>query len=309
MEANDAPSGRHLVPLSGHWLSGRESGRFQHSSEGLLMEECSVKLLERIVRMRKTIITSVIIGLLIFATIAVVQLNSAYKKSDRKVRALTAERDLLAAKLDLAERVVAELKAESAKATNDVAAAGVADEPALVEADAVVFRPPQVTVEPNGKKSYFFPELQGADGQVIARDAQFRELLGYTKLSFRTSQGIRYYDLKDVHPEVIRSLGYDAAILKRRLEEETRYRLALGTQAQLQQDLRNKAAIELAEREKAAAERIKAEAALREAQARERLAEAAERNATNPPKPQRITQKVIIGVPYDPDRPNPPGTP
>ena len=260
--------------------------------------------------MRKTIIATLIVFVLIFSAIAVVRSNSAYKKLDRKARALTAERDLLAAKLDSAERLVAELKAESLKPSNDVTAAPVADKPALVEADTgPAFRPPKVTVDPNGKKNYFFPELQGANGQTIARDAQFRELLGYTKLSFRTSEGIRYYDLNDVHPEVIQSLGFDAAILKRRLEDENRYRLALGTQAQLQQDLRNKAAIELAEREKATAERIKAEAALREAQARERLAEAAERNATNPPKPQRIIQKVIIGVPYDPDRPNPPGTP
>ena len=63
-----------------------------------------------------------------------------------------------------------------------------------------------------------------------------------------------------------------------------------------------KAAIEYAERERAEAERVQAEAAMREAAAKERLADAAERVAANPPKPQHITQKIIV-VPYDPEEP------
>ena len=107
--------------------------------------------------MRKTIIATLIVVVLIFSAITVIRSNSAYKKLDRKARALTAERDLLAAKLDSAERLVAELKAESLKPSNDVTAAPVADKPALVEADTgPAFRPPQVTVDPNGKKRITF---------------------------------------------------------------------------------------------------------------------------------------------------------
>jgi hypothetical protein len=152
---------------------------------------------------------------------------------------------------------------------------------------------PQITTNAAGRRSYFFAELYGTNNQVVARDAHFRELLGYTKLAFRTLEGIRYYDLDDLHPEVIRSLGYDSAVLKRRLAEEFRHRQVLGAQAQFQADLRVKAAAELAEREKAAAEKTRAEAAIREAEARERLAAAAERAATNPPR-ERIYHRFLV---------------
>lgn len=257
--------------------------------------------------MRKAILSSLVIGLLGLSAFALARWNTAYQKLERQTKSLTAERDQLAAKLTDAETLIADLKtAAFVTQPTEAPHAAPADQAPLVEAEAAPpFRGPQITVDPNGKKSYFFPELQGADGKFIARSAQFRELLGYTKLSFRTSDGIRYFDLDDLHSEVVRALGYDAAILKRRLSDEARLRQALGAQAQLQQELRTKAALEQAEREKAAAERIKAEAALRDAQARERLAEAAERNASNPPQPPRITQKVIV-VPYGRILTNPP---
>ena len=158
---------------------------------------------------------------------------------------------------------------------------------------------PQITVDARGRKTYIFPELISVTGEIVGREAQFREMLGLTKLSFRTTDGIRYYSIDELHPEIPRVLGYDPAVLKRRAAEEMLLAQWRGAQAQLQQELRTQAALEHAEREKAAAERLKAEAAMRDAQARERLANAAERAATNPP--QRITQKVIVALPSYPE--------
>jgi hypothetical protein len=152
---------------------------------------------------------------------------------------------------------------------------------------------PRITTNTTGKKSYFFSVLYGTNNQIVARDAQFRELLGYTKLAFRTSEGPRYYDIDDLHPEVTRSLGYDAMALKRALAEQFRQQQLRAAQAQFQADLRTKYATELAAREQAAAERTKAEAALREAEAKERIAAAVERAATNPPR-ERIVQRYLV---------------
>ena len=232
----------------------------------------------------------------------------AYENLHDELKALSEERDRLAAELKTSKSAAEELLREliSRPEFLDAPTAAVA---AADASESFTPPAPEVATDKHGRKTYFFPELYGTNGQVIARSAGFRELLGYTKLSFRTSEGVRYYDLDDVHPETVRALGYDASILKRRLAEQLRHRELLGAQAQLQQDLRVKAAQEFAERERAAAERMKAEAAMRDAEARERLAEAAERAATNPPKPQRIIQKVIVVGPYDPNQPDNPGEP
>lgn len=152
---------------------------------------------------------------------------------------------------------------------------------------------PIVTIGERGKKNYFFKELRDPAGNIIARDAQFRELLGLSKLSFKTSEGTRYFGLDDLHPRVLSSLGYDAAVLKRRMAEERAQQALRGAQARLHQELRVQAAQEAAAREAAAAERVRAEAALREAQARERLANVAEGIATNPPKPPQVNVRVV----------------
>lgn len=251
--------------------------------------------------MRKAIVRSMV-GVLVVGGGLVVGIGyRGYEELRGEVRRLAEERDALAARVETSERFTDEVLRELAARPRDLTA-GIEPEAEKVERETFVPPEPQVTTDDNGKRSYFFPELHGPDGRVIAREAEFRELLGYTKLSFRTSDGIRYYSLDDVHPEVVRYLGYDAKILKGRLAEQHRQMQILGAQARLQQELRVKAAQEYAEREKAAAERLKAEAAMREAEARERLAQAAERAATNPPKPQRIYQKVIVAVPYSTNR-------
>jgi hypothetical protein len=255
--------------------------------------------------MRKSILPSVLalllILILVLSGVAIAKWSSAYRALQTEAKNLRAERDSLLAKVKAAEELAGHLVAESAGATAEAPGATVqlsATGAGSTNSLSLWRVRPDIATNSAGKKSYFFAELYGADDQVIARDAQFEELLGFTKLAFRTSKGTRYYDLDDLHPEVVRSLGYDAAVLKRRLAEEARQRQLLGAQARLQAELRVKAAAELAEREKAAAERIKAEAALRDAEARERLAQAAERAATNPPRAERIPQKVVIVPPY-----------
>ena len=255
--------------------------------------------------MRKSILSSVLalllILILVLSGVAVAKWSSAFRALQVEAKTLRAEREALLAKLKDADELAAHLVAQSSSA---VTTDGSDPNLQLSQSESSSTHSlnlwrvrPDISTNSAGKKSYFFGELYGADNQVIARDAQFEELLGFTKLAFRTSKGTRYYDLDDLHPEVIRSLGYDATVLKRRLAEEARQRQLLAAQAQHQAELRVKAATELAEREKAASERIKAEAALRDAEARERLAEAAERNATNPPR-ERVIQKVVVVSPY-----------
>jgi hypothetical protein len=253
--------------------------------------------------MRKSILSSVLALLLVLiivlSGVAIAKWSSAYQNLKIEAKNLRAERDVLRAKLEAAEQLATHLVAESTSESREVPVA-LTPTPADAAASTNTLNlwavRPDISTNTAGKKTYYFGELYGANNQVIARDAHFEELLGFTKLAFRTSKGTRYYDLDDVHPEVVRSLGYDATVLKRRLAEDARHRQMLGAQAQFQAELRAKAAAELVDREKAAAERLKAEAAIRDAEARERLAEAAERAATNPPKPQRVTQKVIINT-------------
>ncbi len=247
--------------------------------------------------MQKPIVSSVLalllVLLLVLSGVAAGKWASAYQQLKVEAQNLRLERDTLLAKVKAAESLpypAAESGPNSAELPTPTTETN--------SLDLIAVRP-RITTDARGRKTYVFTELYSANNGVIARDAKFEELLGFTKLAFRTPEGVRYYDIDDLHPEVVRSLGYDAAVLKRRLAEEARQRQILGAQAQLQAELRAKTAFEVAEREKATAERLKAEAALRDAEARERLAEAAERAATNPPKPQRITQKVIVTVPYD----------
>jgi hypothetical protein len=244
-------------------------------------------------RMRKLLFSSLTSLALLFVLfgLAIVK-KSSDRDEQQQMKELRAESDLLAARVHAVERSLRQRDRRTTNQTPVVEESRPVSSPMGHFFDRAAV-PPTVLTNSTGQKTYLFAELYGADGHIIAREAQFRELLGYTKLSFRTSEGIRYYDLDDVHPEVISSLGYDAGVLKRRLSEEIRQRQLLGARTQFQAELRLKAAAEHAEREKAAAERIKAEAALREAQARERLADAAERAATNPPK-DRIVQRFLI---------------
>lgn len=258
--------------------------------------------------MRKPILSSVLalllVLILVLSGIALARWSAAYQNLKLEAQNLRAERDQLRARLNAAEQPAASPLASQGDVSQLQPAA-----PALSTNTLSLWKVrPEIGTNSAGKKTYFFEQLYGANEQVIARDAQFEELLGFTKLAFRTRDGTRYYDLDDLHPEIVRSLGYDATVLKRRLADQVRQGQLLAAQAQFQQELRNKAALELVEREKAAAERLKAEAALRDAEARERLADAAERAATNPPKPQRIIQKVIV-VPSDHDKPQQPPEP
>jgi hypothetical protein len=212
--------------------------------------------------------------------------TSAYLSLRREASNLRAERRLLVARLDATESMIDQTTV-NASITNRVAELAEST-PNLTDTRAVVM------TNSVGRKTYVFAKLYGADNQVIAREAQFREILGFTKLAFNTSEGPRLYDVDDLHAEVIRSLGYDAGVLKRTLSEAVRRRELLAQQQQFQAELRHKAAMEAVEREKAASERTKAEAALREAKARERLADAAERAAVNPPRQQAIHKFVIV---------------
>jgi hypothetical protein len=236
------------------------------------------------------------LALVIGATAASAKLISGYRAKQSEVENLRAQRDFVIARFNPRQDRASNNATESpmhltaAGETKQIPSANEILSMNLLNLSKVR---PSTATNVWGKKTYIFAELYGTNNQVIARDAQFRELLGYTKLAFRTSEGVRYYDLDDLHPEVIRSLGYDSAVLKRALAEEFRQRQLLAAQAQFQADLRVKAAAEFAERDRAAAERTKAEAAVREAEARERIAAAAERAATNPPR-ERIIQRFLV---------------
>ena len=267
--------------------------------------------------MRKSILSSVLavllVLILVLSGVAIAKWSFAYQALKVEAKALRSERDQLLVKVQAAEQLAAHFVAESA--TNNTELSDAARQPAFGDSPAVsklvnlwAVRP-DITTNSAGKKTYYFGELYGANNQVIARAARFEELLGFTKLAFQTSKGTRYYDLDDLHPEVVSSLGYDAVVLKRRLAEENRQRQILGAQAQFQAELRAKASAEHAEREKATAERLQAEAAIRDAEARERLAAAAERAATNPPPVQYVPQKSIIYTYDSRIIPNPPLNP
>ncbi len=236
--------------------------------------------------MRRSIyLTGALLGLVAVAFGAAISV-SAYLSLRGEAASLRAERRLLMARLNAAESMIDQ------PPVNDVATNQVL-EPSAPSPQLEAIRPVVMT-NSAGRKTYFFAVLYGSENQAIARDAQFREILGFTKMAFHTSEGPRLYDVDDLHPEVIRSLGYDAGVLKRTFVEAFQRRELLAAQAQLQAELRLKGAMEAAEREKASAERIKAEAALREAKARERLADVAERAAANPPRPQTIQKFVIV---------------
>jgi hypothetical protein len=242
-----------------------------------------------------SIVGVVLVMMLVLSAVATKWI-SGNRTKQIEIDTVRAQRDLVVGRFRSREDRRLALSVDTAMPPNTVAISQP-DETTNMNALDISKVRPSITTNMAGRKTYFFAELYGTNNQVIARDAQFRELLGFTKLAFRTSEGVRYYDLDDLHPEVVRSVGYDAAVLKRALAEEFRQRQLLGAQAQLQADLRVKAAAEAAERAKAEAERTKAEAAIRDAEARERLAAAAERAATNPPR-ERITRKYLFVSPY-----------
>lgn len=269
--------------------------------------------------MRKSILSSVLAVLLVLVLalsgVAIAKWSFAYQALKVEAKSLRAERDQLLAKVQAAEQLAGHLVAEAAAVNRELPLdppVVVPENTSLSSIDLTAVRP-EIRTNSAGKKTYYFDELYGTNNQVIARDARFEELLGFTKLAFQTSKGTRYYDIDDLHPEVVSSLGYDAVVLKRRLAEENRQRQILGAQAQFQAELRTRASTEFAAREKATAERLQAEAAIRDAEARERLAAVAERNATNPPPVQYVPQKSIIYT-YDSriipnPSPNPPPRP
>jgi hypothetical protein len=199
------------------------------------------------------------------------------------------ERQILLKELGEREDALRQARELSAATANPVPVTS----PVVDSGPEVAELEPEVTVGERGKKSYFFPKLHDPQGRVIAREAQFRELLGLSKLSFRTSEGTRYFGLDDLHPVVLSSLGFNADVLKRRMAEELAQMQLLGAQARLRQELATQAAQQAAARETAAAERSRAEAALREAQAKERLASVAEGIAANPPRPPQVNVRVV----------------
>lgn len=208
-----------------------------------------------------------------------------------QAKTLHTERDVLLTELRKREAELRESREERSRIETTTVERQIAD------GEENRFKPedaePEVTVSERGKKNYYFKELYDPSGRVIAREAQFRELLGLSKLSFKTSEGTRYFGLDDLHPRVLSSIGFDAEVLKRRMAEERVQMQIRGAQAQLQQQLRTQAAQEAAAREAAAAERSRAEAAFREAQAKERLASVAEGIAVTPPKPPQVNVRVV----------------
>ena len=253
--------------------------------------------------MRKTVVSALagaaIVGVLLlaFAGSMLSRRSVVVSGLQSTVRELTAERDSLLARLGRMEQQLAEL--QTATPTSELFEPSDAPLAAGPVLSSEVGLPPDagpvVTTNANGRLTYFFRDLYGADGAVIARDAEFRELLGKSKLSFRTSTGVRYLGLDEVHPAVVRSLGYDPDLLKEGAAKDLRLAQIRVAQAQ---ELRKKAAAAFAENQKTTAERLRAEAAMREAEARERMAAAAERSANAVPRTQIIRQKPIIIMPY-----------
>jgi hypothetical protein len=246
--------------------------------------------------MRKTILSSVIGTVLFFVVVFLAVAGSTLSRRSAvvtglqgKITKLTSERDSLVARLEKAEQQILELQS----ATPDVGLAADSDASLVLSFSEAELPPnsgPQVTTNAHGKLSYFFPELFGADGAVIAHSAQFREVLGNTKISFRTSNGVRYFALDEVHPEAVRSLGYDPDLLKRRAAEEFRLAQIRGAQAQM----RNQAAAEYSE-----SQRAETLAALRDAaQASELMAEPAQRSPNYSPRVPSGHQKAMIVMPY-----------
>lgn len=173
----------------------------------------------------------------------------------------------------------------------------------------VYFIAPEVTVGERGQPNYFFKHLIGSNGQVLAEDAHFRQLHGFATFAFKTPHGTRYYNVDDLDPLVVKSLGFDVDTIKRRIADDVARRQMQAAQLKFQQELRHKAAEEFALRETALAEQAKAEAALRDAAARERLAQIAEANAQAQQRPPDVRVKVIT-VPYqEPEEPENPGQP
>jgi hypothetical protein len=216
--------------------------------------------------------------------------NSKLSSISVEVETLAGERETLLREIRQQKEALRLLREQPPAPAPSVEVAQVSSEAATPELEDLE---PEVTVGNRGRKSYLFRKLYDPEGRVIARDAQFRELLGLSKLSFKTSEGTRYFGLDDLHPKVLSALGYDADVLKRRITEEHALAQLRGARATLQAQLRTQAAQEAAAREAAAAERSKAEAALREAEAKERLASLAEEMATNPPKPPQVHVRVI----------------
>lgn len=252
------------------------------------------------IRMKRVILSSAL-GMVLFALLiagaAAVRQYGANKELDRRITQLTSERDALQQRVQDTERQLAEVQNPPLSAEELAPAElGPTDEPDFLPGVALPADfAPQVTTNAHGKTIFSFAELLSPEGEVIAREAQFRELLGYSKLSFRTSEGVRYFDLERVHPAIVESLGIDPVLLKQRAAEELRLAQIRGVQAQVQQALRNKAAAEFAARQKEAAEQLRAENAAREAELRERQAQAAQQRATT----QRIIRsKPILVLPY-----------
>jgi hypothetical protein len=157
---------------------------------------------------------------------------------------------------------------------------------------------PLVTTQKFGNyesKSYTFKTLYGSDGRVLAVDAKFRNLSGLNA-SFGTREGLKTFQIDELHPSVLAHMGYDADLLKRQTyaqaQRDAADGLARRKQAEWAQTMRNKAAIEMAATAQAERDRAEANAAVRNAQANETLANVARLNLLNPAPPPQVNVSV-----------------
>ncbi|MBC8126874.1 MAG: hypothetical protein H8M99_06990 [Gloeobacteraceae cyanobacterium ES-bin-144] len=224
--------------------------------------------------------------------------NAALKQAEVKIAVLSdAQRAALEEREKEREKLEQELydtKAFLVKTLNSIPPENPAIPPEK-HADQVALYTlePETTVGERGKKSYYFKHLVGSGGQLLASNSHFRELLGLSKFSFKTPDGIRYFDVNDLHPSVVSSLGFDVSVINRRIVEDNQQQHIRSSQIKFQQDMRAKAAIENAAHARTLFEQSRAESAMREATAKERLADIAQVNAANQQRPPEVNVKVI----------------
>lgn len=94
---------------------------------------------------------------------------------------------------------------------------------ALVESSASALEkakfeivPPNVTAG-RGQKTYIFPQLVNAKSDVVLTNAEFRLLAG-RRLTFRVAEGLRAFDVDELHPGVLAYLDIDPGAVKQRYD-------------------------------------------------------------------------------------------
>lgn len=76
--------------------------------------------------------------------------------------------------------------------------------------------PPVISAE-RGQKTYVFPTLMNAARDVLLTNAEFRVLAGH-RLTFRVADGLRAFDVDELHPGILAYLEIDAVAVKQNHE-------------------------------------------------------------------------------------------